>query len=651
MFEILLKKGCVIRSQNVFQVVGGIIGKTSASLLPGAILVILLFCVSAAEVFGQPGRRTAGRTTADPGSQLFAEALKMVQQDDYNSVVNGIKKAVQACAAFEAAGNLKSEGDCWMLVGRGKERLGEQSPKNEYEVALQLYRKAGDNKGFAAALNNLGGIYRNQNESKKALEHYTQALPLMRQTNHRTGEAATLNGMGEVYLGNLHQFETAIDYFTQAHKIWQSLKDRSNSTRVLVNIGDAYKELKNNTKAEAFYNLALTEARTAGDKWNEARVLNNIGSMYSDLNERNKALDYYTRANAVYQSAFSQVHPQMTVNIAEIHYKLNAPEQAIRFLNQALPVAQAIKDYRAESYTYGLMGEIYKDAGEYQKALTSLQTALNIARTAKERRVEGEIFRIYGDTYMLMKNYQTALDYFRQAQMIARETKFEASEADALRGMGMVYFYQKDFERAEKSLEDAVRIGESSNSADVLVKILTDLGTLLFQGGEREKAQSAWQTGLDVARQTNYKLGEAKILAAMGGGGGRRGVSNFDSNSNQTGNYSGNTNLSDDNYVSGGSPIKSSGKTISGGILNGKATSLPLPSYPAAARAVKASGAVNVQVTIDEQGNVISASAVSGHPLLRQAAEQAARAAIFQPTMLSGELVKVTGVIVYNFVP
>ena len=92
-------------------------------------------------------------------------------------------------------------------------------------------------------------------------------------------------------------------------------------------------------------------------------------------------------------------------------------------------------------------------------------------------------------------------------------------------------------------------------------------------------------------------------------------------------------------------------KTISGGVVNGKATNLVKPPYPAAARAVRASGAVNVQVTIDESGNVISASAVSGHPLLRAAAVQAARSSKFSPTMLSGQAVKVTGVIVYNFVP
>jgi len=92
-------------------------------------------------------------------------------------------------------------------------------------------------------------------------------------------------------------------------------------------------------------------------------------------------------------------------------------------------------------------------------------------------------------------------------------------------------------------------------------------------------------------------------------------------------------------------------KTISGGVLNGKAVSLPKPPYPPAARAVRASGAVSVQVLIDESGRVVSASAASGHPLLQAAAVAAARQARFSPTLLSGQPVKVSGIITYNFVP
>ncbi|HEX3560540.1 MAG TPA: TonB family protein [Pyrinomonadaceae bacterium] len=89
---------------------------------------------------------------------------------------------------------------------------------------------------------------------------------------------------------------------------------------------------------------------------------------------------------------------------------------------------------------------------------------------------------------------------------------------------------------------------------------------------------------------------------------------------------------------------------VSGGVLNGKAISKPQPAYPPIAKAARAQGTVTVQIVVDESGRVISASAVSGHPLLQQAAVAAARQARFSPTLLSGQPVKVSGVITYNFV-
>lgn len=89
---------------------------------------------------------------------------------------------------------------------------------------------------------------------------------------------------------------------------------------------------------------------------------------------------------------------------------------------------------------------------------------------------------------------------------------------------------------------------------------------------------------------------------------------------------------------------------ISGGVLNGKAVRLVQPPYPAIARSARASGQVRVAIVIDENGNVISASPVSGHPLLQGAAVSAARASKFTPTTMSGQPVKVSGVIIYNFV-
>jgi TonB family protein len=91
--------------------------------------------------------------------------------------------------------------------------------------------------------------------------------------------------------------------------------------------------------------------------------------------------------------------------------------------------------------------------------------------------------------------------------------------------------------------------------------------------------------------------------------------------------------------------------TIMGGVVNGKARSLPKPIYPASARAHGDSGAVSVQVLIDEEGKIVWAGAVSGATRLQFAAREAACGAKFSRTTLMGNPVKVSGVITYNFVP
>lgn len=60
------------------------------------------------------------------------------------------------------------------------------------------------------------------------------------------------------------------------------------------------------------------------------------------------------------------------------------------------------------------------------------------------------------------------------------------------------------------------------------------------------------------------------------------------------------------------------------------AISLPKPPFPPAARAVRAFGDVLVDVRLDLDGKVISAEALTGHPLLRRNAENAAKIARFE---------------------
>ena len=96
-------------------------------------------------------------------------------------------------------------------------------------------------------------------------------------------------------------------------------------------------------------------------------------------------------------------------------------------------------------------------------------------------------------------------------------------------------------------------------------------------------------------------------------------------------------------------PPKPSTQRVSGGVLQGNAMRKVQPPYPALAKEAGAQGAVQVAVTVSEEGNIISAEAVSGHPLLKESAVTAARQWTFKPTALAGKPVKVQGILTFNF--
>jgi TonB family protein len=88
---------------------------------------------------------------------------------------------------------------------------------------------------------------------------------------------------------------------------------------------------------------------------------------------------------------------------------------------------------------------------------------------------------------------------------------------------------------------------------------------------------------------------------------------------------------------------------VSKGVSLGDAIIKVMPIYPPIARQINATGEVQVTISIDETGRVVEAKATSGHPVLRMAAEDAARKWVFKPTLLDGSPVKQQGVLTFIF--
>lgn len=84
---------------------------------------------------------------------------------------------------------------------------------------------------------------------------------------------------------------------------------------------------------------------------------------------------------------------------------------------------------------------------------------------------------------------------------------------------------------------------------------------------------------------------------------------------------------------------------------NARATSLPKPFFTPEAKNNRIGGAVELQVLIDESGNVLSLTPISGHPALIGGTIDAACNAKFKPALIAGQPSKILSTVTYRFVP
>lgn len=83
----------------------------------------------------------------------------------------------------------------------------------------------------------------------------------------------------------------------------------------------------------------------------------------------------------------------------------------------------------------------------------------------------------------------------------------------------------------------------------------------------------------------------------------------------------------------------------------GKALSLPAPKYPTEAKSAKIGGTIEIAVEIDESGNILRVEKISGNKILQGAAIVAAMKSKFVSTLCDGVKTRVSGTIIYIFLP
>jgi tetratricopeptide (TPR) repeat protein len=303
-----------------------------------------------------------------------------------------------------------------------------------YEQALSIDKEVYGERhpSVATILSNIGLAWNDTGEHKKAIDYFEQALSIDKEVygDMHVDVAIRLNCIGTAWLA-LGEYKTAIDYCRQALYIFKHVYGNIHPdvAKALNNIGGAWNAIGEHTKAiEHYKEVLFIDKEVYGDRHPDvATVLNNIGLTWHEIGEHKKATEYCQQALSIDKEVYGDRHPNVARdlnNIGLAFHALGEHKKAIEYYEQALSIDK--ETYRGKHYNIALdfnnIGGAFHALGERKKAIGYYEQALSIVKELYNRHpTMATILSNIGFAWYALGDSQRAKEYFQQAYDIFRE--------------------------------------------------------------------------------------------------------------------------------------------------------------------------------------------------------------------------------------
>jgi CHAT domain-containing protein len=289
-----------------------------------------------------------------------------------------------------------------------------------------------------------------------------QALVLFRKAGERKGEASTLSNIGAIHLiqGNN---TVAIDYFNQSIAIYESLGEKVNVAISRNNIAVIYHETGNYQQALPYYEQALATFREINSKPEQIIFLRNIANVYAAWGDRNTAASYYAQALELARAVKSKRSEATLLQfIGNNKAKLGQTQEALQYLTQSVALHQEIGNRFGVADALKTLGTLHYQLGQYQEAVDKFNQSLAIAQPLNLAVIIANDHADLGHTYFALKDFARAREYFTGSLEFFSANGYRAQEATCLEMLARIEMREEQFGEALKHLERSLAIIEAT---------------------------------------------------------------------------------------------------------------------------------------------------------------------------------------------
>jgi tetratricopeptide (TPR) repeat protein len=338
--------------------------------------------------------------------------------------------------------------------------------RHTHELALAAARRAGNRRGEAETLRNLGVVYRNLGRWDDAIQCFKQSAEIMREISDPQGEARSVGEIGNVYRDQ-GRWDDAESYFRRSLIGLRQAGDRVWEAYILRVLGIVLRYQGRWEDAMACYSHCLPFYRELGNRRWEAYTLSEIGILHRDQGQWDDAIEYFNQSLDIFSEIGDRLWEAYTIrSLGDLYRDQHRWDDAITCFNQCLLVFRDVGDRVWEAYTLRSLGIAYRGKGRWEDAMICLNQSLGTYSDLGDERWEARTLHSLGEVYTDLSRGEEAIAAFQRSLEVFRRLDDRLWEARTLAGLGRAHEARGDAASAKAAWRNAQAAYQSIHSPE-----------------------------------------------------------------------------------------------------------------------------------------------------------------------------------------
>lgn len=266
------------------------------------------------------------------------------------------------------------------------------------ERAKEIGTRIGDHRLLASNMLNFGGLYWYQSEFTKAMECFTRAASIFDSLGYETDVATARMNIGSIYMV-MGELQKAEPYFESAYLTFQEHTYEEGLAHCLHYLGYIKHSRKQYDSAIYFLEKSLTLSRKLGLINQQAWATSGLGESYKELGDYKKSRDYLLESLQLEELQGNTTGTlQSNIELGSLEKMLGNYEKAEKYFDAVLGMEEIKENFVDQTHLFNEYVDLFERAGQIEKAFAyhkKLMVASDSLRVRENRAKLDEINEKY----------------------------------------------------------------------------------------------------------------------------------------------------------------------------------------------------------------------------------------------------------------